>query len=51
VVGLGCMRDMVSRFIDAPEDKDALVVDARCAVNIPRPPAFQPVDTVAAVPR
>ena len=51
VVGLGCMRDVVSRFIDAPEDKDALVVDAGCAVNIPRPPAFQPVDTVAAVPR
>ncbi len=47
VMGLGCMRDVVSRFIEAPEDQDALGVDAGCAVNIPRPPAFQPVGMAA----
>ena len=43
VMGLGCMRDVVYRFIDAADDRDALGVDAGCAVAIPRPPAFQPV--------
>jgi pimeloyl-ACP methyl ester carboxylesterase len=43
VMGLGCMRDVVFRFIDAADDRDALAVDAGCAAAIPRPPAFQPV--------
>ena len=43
VMALGCMRDVIYRFIDAAEDKDALAVDARCVKSIPRPPAFVPI--------
>ena len=43
VMGLGCLREVVHRFIDAAEDADALAVDAGCAVGIPRPLAFRPV--------
>ncbi len=41
---LGCMRDVVSRFIDAAEDAQALKVEADCAARIPRPPVFLPPD-------
>jgi pimeloyl-ACP methyl ester carboxylesterase len=43
VLGIGCVRDVVFRFIDASEDRDALAVDAACAATVPRPPAFRPV--------
>jgi pimeloyl-ACP methyl ester carboxylesterase len=43
VMGIGCMRDVLFRFIDAADDKAALAVDAGCAKNIPRPPAFRPL--------
>ena len=43
VLGIGCMRDVVFRFIDASDDRDALAVDAGCAAGVPRPPAFRPV--------
>jgi pimeloyl-ACP methyl ester carboxylesterase len=43
VLGLGCMRDVVYRFIDAGADRDALAVDAGCAAGVPRPPAFRPI--------
>jgi len=43
LMGLGCLRDAVFRFIDAAGDDDALRVDADCARDIPRPPAFVPV--------
>jgi pimeloyl-ACP methyl ester carboxylesterase len=43
VLGIGCVRDVVFRFIDASEDRDALAVDAACAAAVPRPPAFRPV--------
>ena len=42
VVAIGCARDVVYRFIDAAEDRDATAVDATCLAAIPRPPAFQP---------
>ncbi len=42
VMPLGCMRDVIYRFVDAAEDKDALAVDATCVKSIPRPPAFVP---------
>jgi len=42
LMGLGCMRDVVFRFVDAPDDAGALAVDASCATQIPRPPAFRP---------
>lgn len=43
VMQLGCMRDVLYRFIDAASDDDALKLDAACAEGIPRPPAFQPL--------
>jgi hypothetical protein len=42
-MGIPCMRDVLFRFVDAVEDKEALAVDAGCAKNVPRPPAYQPV--------
>lgn len=43
VMAVGCVRDVMFRFIDAKSDADALPQDASCATRIPRPPAFQPV--------
>lgn len=43
VMAVGCMRDVVFRFIMAPDDAQALPQDASCAVRIPRPGAFLPV--------
>ena len=43
VMAVGCMRDVVFRFIDAKADAAALPQDAACATRIPRPTAFQPV--------
>ncbi len=43
VMAIGCMRDVLFRFIDAASDDEALKVDADCARQIPRPPAFVPV--------
>ena len=47
VMAIGCMRDVVYRFIDAADDKDASAVDASCVKAIPRPPAFAPVSLSA----
>ena len=43
VLGLGCMRDVVFRFVDADDDTQALAVDAGCARTLPRPTVFKPV--------
>ncbi len=43
VMGLGCMHDVLFRFIDAIDDAAAMKVDAGCAAKIPRPPTFVPV--------
>ncbi|MGZ8261203.1 MAG: alpha/beta fold hydrolase [Caldimonas sp.] len=48
VLGVGCVRDVVHRFIDAESDREALAVDAGCAAKVPRPPAFRPVGAEAA---
>ena len=40
VMAIGCMRDVIFRFVDAVDDADALAVDAGCAAKVPRPPAF-----------
>jgi pimeloyl-ACP methyl ester carboxylesterase len=48
VMPVGCMRDLVFRFIDAKTDAAALPQDATCATRIPRPVAFQPVQGGAA---
>ena len=43
VMGLGCMHDVLYRFIDAADAAAAAQVDADCAVKIPRPPTYVPV--------
>jgi pimeloyl-ACP methyl ester carboxylesterase len=42
VMAIGCMRDVLFRFVDAPSDDAALAVDAGCVTSIPRPPMFAP---------
>lgn len=42
VMQLGCMREVVARFITAAQDAQALPQDAQCATGIPRPTAFVP---------
>ena len=44
VMALGCMRDVLFRFIDADDEAQALAADTTCARNVPRPPAFVPVE-------
>ena len=44
----GCLRDVVFRFIDAPDAAAALQVDGGCAEKMPRPPAFMPPELAAA---
>ncbi|CAG1015758.1 Tripeptidyl aminopeptidase [Burkholderiaceae bacterium] len=43
LLGLLCMREVLYRFIDASDDAAALAVDAGCAKDIPRPPAYLPI--------
>lgn len=43
VSAVGCVRDLLFRFIDAKTDATALPQDGSCATRIPRPPAFQPI--------
>lgn len=43
VLAIGCMRDVLFRFIMAPTDEQALAQDASCAARIPRPGAFAPI--------
>jgi hypothetical protein len=43
VMAIGCTRDLVYRFIDTTDDKEATAVDASCVKAIPRPPAFAPI--------
>jgi pimeloyl-ACP methyl ester carboxylesterase len=40
VSALPCLRDAVGRFIQAPDDAQALATSFACAANVPRPPAF-----------
>jgi pimeloyl-ACP methyl ester carboxylesterase len=42
VLAVGCMGEVMQRFIDAEDDAAALVVKADCAAKAPRPPAFEP---------
>lgn len=42
LMAVGCVRDVLYRFIDADDDAAALAVDSQCVANIPRPPAFLP---------
>lgn len=43
VMALGCMRDLLFRFVDADDGDRALAqLDTACVQGIPRPPAFVP---------
>jgi pimeloyl-ACP methyl ester carboxylesterase len=42
VMGIGCARDVIFRFIDAATDAEARAVDASCLGVVPRPPSFRP---------
>ena len=44
LMGIGCVRDVMFRFVDAADDATALAVDALCVADIPRPPVFEPVN-------
>jgi len=61
-IATGCLRDVVFRFIDSDNEAAALAalpVDAQCAAQLPRPPAFAlpmvpgtpPVPLPASAPR
>ncbi|MDE2277054.1 MAG: alpha/beta fold hydrolase, partial [Burkholderiales bacterium] len=47
LLAIPCLRDVVFRFIDAASDAQAMRVDAGCAAEVPRPPAFVPVHDAA----
>ena len=38
----GCVRDVMTRFLGAKDDQDAIGVDATCVRQIPRPLAWMP---------
>ena len=48
LMGIGCLADVLHRFIDVADDRAALAVDAGCAAGIPRPPAFEPIAAASA---
>ncbi len=50
VMAIGCMRDVLYRFVDSATDGEALQVDAGCVTAIPRPPMFAPMVLPAAAP-
>jgi pimeloyl-ACP methyl ester carboxylesterase len=50
VLGIACMRDVLFRFVDAEADGDALAVDVGCARNVPRPPAYRPIELSSQAP-
>jgi hypothetical protein len=43
VLGVGCMGDLLHRFINASDDTAAIGVDASCATGIPRPHSLRPL--------
>ena len=43
VLGVGCARDLLYRFIDAADDAAASAIDASCVKAIPRPGVFIPM--------
>lgn len=42
LMAIGCVRDILYRFIDAEDDATARAVDSRCIASIPRPTVFLP---------
>ena len=50
VLAIGCARDLLYRFIDAADDKDASAIDASCVQGVPRPGVFLPVGSARGSP-
>jgi pimeloyl-ACP methyl ester carboxylesterase len=50
VMAIGCMPDVIHRFIEAGDDHAALGVDTACVEAVPRPPAYRPVERSAQTP-
>ncbi len=48
VMGLGCLRDLVYRFVDSADEEAALALDASCVQGLPRPPLFRAPAPLAA---
>lgn len=46
VLALGCMADVLYRFVNAVDDQQALAINTDCAQAMPRPPAFAPVSVL-----
>lgn len=42
ILAIGCAREVLQRFVEAPDDAAAQQVDAACLADVPRPPAFEP---------
>ena len=51
VLGVGCARDLLYRFIDAADDAAATAVDTGCVKAIPRPGVFVPMNLAAEGPK
>lgn len=50
VLAIGCARDLLYRFIDAPDDAGASALDTGCIKAIPRPGVFVPMSSAGAAP-
>jgi hypothetical protein len=42
-MSIGCMSDVVYRFVNAAADDEALAVDTQCVKGIPRPTVIVPI--------
>lgn len=47
LLGTGCARDVIQRFISVDDDAAALSVDASCLDAVPRPLFFEPLSAAA----
>jgi pimeloyl-ACP methyl ester carboxylesterase len=43
IMAIGCASNLIFRFIDSPEDNEALKIDTACLGDIPRPSFFVPL--------
>ena len=48
VLGIGCARDLLFRFIDASHPDAAAALDPGCLERVPRPGVFKPIRVLAA---
>ena len=50
VLGVGCARDLLYRFIAAADDGEAAALDATCLTAVPRPGVFVPMNVTVGKP-